>query len=335
MKEIDIYNEALLSRQLEVQSVNGWNIEKDLNWDQGIDLSKFLLPLDEGSILFPNADKSQKRVISQLMGLIIASTISELEKIAYELKGPSWDRFLRKHPISPEFRKLGEHFYEDEQKHSKAFSRYIDKFALELGVEPNDLKQLLPQSNQTIQGQIFKLNSMAGGMAIWWLIAAVEEESILFYKYIKEMKSDIDPLYYQLHKLHFEEEIRHKSYAFMMLKAHEEFSSIPNKLFSKKLDFIIAEVMNMTWTFNQLFKVRNLKKFKNHHPFFKTLDSLSDILGERNPLEIINCLFKNAPYISTTLHMGEQQHIKQLLDRFGATSIPLPKAKKVGVLCTA
>ena len=230
MNEIDIYNESLLSRKLEVQSAKGWDLEKDLNWDQGVDLSKFLLPLDQESILFPDANADQKRVISQLMGLIIASSISELEKVACELKEPSWDRFLRKHPISPEFRTLGEHFYEDEKKHSEAFSRYIDSFALELGVDPQDLKQLLPQSNQTIQGQIFKLNSMAGGMAIWWLIAAVEEESILFYRYIQNMKSDIDPLYYQLHKLHFEEEVRHKSYAFMMLKAHEEFSSIPSKL---------------------------------------------------------------------------------------------------------
>lgn len=335
MQEIDIFDEVKLARLLEVQKTHGWDLEKDINWSSGVDLSKSLLPMNKNSILFPNATKEQRLVISQLMGLIVASSISQLETIANDLKEPTWNRFLRKYPVNPELFELGEHFYEDEMKHSIAFSRYIDKFALEVNVDPSDLKQFLPQANNSMAGQIYKLNSLAGGMAIWWLIAAVEEESILFYRYIKDMQEHVDPLYYQIHKLHFEEEVRHKSYAFMMLKVHEEFSTTPQSLLLKKLDFIIAEVLNMTWTFNQLFKVRNLKKFKNHHPFFDTLSTLGDVLGQRNPLEVINCLFNDAPYISDSLHMAEQKHVKQLLDRFGVPSIPLPKSKKSGELCIA
>ncbi|OUR99535.1 hypothetical protein A9Q84_00515 [Halobacteriovorax marinus] len=335
MQEIDIFDEVMLSRQLEVQKSKGWDLDKDLNWSGGVDLSKSLLPLNQNNMLFPNATSEQKLVISQLMGLIVASSIAQLEQVANDLKEPTWNRFLRKYPVNPELFELGEHFYEDEMKHSMAFNRYIDSFAAQVNVDPSDLRQFLPQANNSIATQIYKLNSLAGGMAIWWLIAAVEEESILIYKYMKGMKGSVDPLYYQLHKLHFEEEVRHKSYAFMMLKVHEEFSNTPQSLLLKKLDFIIAEVLNLTWTFNQLFKIRNFKKFENHHPFFKTLASLEGMLGQRNPLEIINCLFKDTPYISSALHMSEQKHVKELLDRFGVPSIPLSKTKTVGELCTA
>lgn len=335
MKEIDIYDETYLRRQLEVQKSKGWDLEKDLPWDLGVDSSKFLLPIDKKAMFFPDASKEQRRAISQLMGLIVASTISELESIANDLKGPTWDRFLKKYPVNPELYELGVHFYEDEQKHSLAFKKYIDLFAESVNTDPKDLRKLLPQSNKTLLGQIYKMNSLAGGMAIWWLIAAVEEESIVFYNYIRNHKASIDPLYYQLHRLHFEEEIRHKSYAFMMLKVHEEFAGTPSNVFFKKLDFIIAEVMNMTWTFNQLFKMKNLKKMKNHHPFFETLCTLSEMLGKKNPLEVLNGLFNEVPYISNTLHLGEQPHIKELLERFGVPSMPLPEAKKVEDLCTA
>ncbi len=321
---------------LQVQQAQGWDLEQDLAWDQGVDLSKFLLPIEKKSSFFPKASLDERRVISQILGLIVASSIAEMESIADELKGPTWERLLKKFPVNPELYELGTHFFEDEKKHSQAFRRYIDTFAHALNVDPADLKSILPQSNKTLLKQVFKLNSLAGGMAIWWLIAAVEEESIMFFKYIRGHKENIDPLYYNLHRLHFEEEIRHKSYAFMMLKVHEEFASTPQALFLKKLDFIVAEILNLTWTFNQLSNLKRLKQLQSHHPFFKTLLSLSETLGQRNPLEILNGLFHEVPYISNTLHLSEQKHIKDLLDRFGVASIPMPAKKlKMEDLCTA
>lgn len=319
-----------------MQKVHGWDLEHDLVWDQGVDLSKFLLPIEKKSNFFPSASFDERRVISQILGLIVASSIAEMESIAVELKEPTWERLLKKYPVNPELYELGNHFYEDENKHSQAFKKYIDKFAEALNVDPSDLKSILPQSNKTLLKQVFKLNSLAGGMAIWWLIAAFEEESILFFRYIKDHKENIDPLYYNLHRLHFEEEIRHKSYAFMMLKVHEEFETTPHTLFLKKLDFIVAEILNLTWTFNQLGNLKKLKQLQNHHPFFNTLLSLSETLGQRNPLEILNGLFNEVPYISNTMHLSDQQHIKDLLNRFGVPSIPMPNKKfKVEDLCTA
>jgi predicted metal-dependent hydrolase len=322
MSKIDIYDEEKIARLLYVQKAQGIDFNHDINWNQSIDMSKGFLPLDDNAILFPEADSSQRLVISQLLGLIVASTISELEDVAYKLKGATWENVLRKYPVNPELFELGEHFFEDEKKHSLAFKHYINLFAEKVDVDPKDLKDLLPSSDNSFLSKIYHLDSMAGGMAIWWLIAAVEEESLLIFNHMRKSKESIDPLYYELHKCHYEEEVRHKSYASIMLEINTQFARVPHAFILRKLDFILAEVLNLTWTFNQLFKLRSLKRLKNHHPFFQTLSGLSTHLENRNSLEVMYKLFNSAPYIKDMLHLSEHMHIKLLLERFGVQKIP-------------
>lgn len=330
---MSLYNEAKLQRDLEIQKLKGWDLDKDINWSQGIDITKPLLPLDTNAILFPNASEEQRLVISQMMGLIVASTISELEEMANRLKGPTWEKVLNKFPVNPEMYELGEHFYEDEVKHSIAFKRYIEMFAKEVNVEPAQLESILPSSKGSSLKHIYKYNSMAGGMAVWWLIAAVEEESVLFYEYIRNSKQTVDPLYNQVHKLHFEEEIRHKSYANLMLQLNNDFARAPFGKILQKLDFILAEVLNISWTFNQLFKVKKLRQLAEHHEFFRILAGLEDMLKGQNSLSVLNTLFTTAPYISNTLNLSEHKNLKEMMKRYGALSVPGFSAPTQGLPC--
>jgi len=323
MAAINIYDEEKIARLLYVQKAQGIDFNQDIDWKRSIDLNKLLLPLDQNALLFPNAGQEQRLVISQIIGLVVAATISELEDVAYKLKGPTWENVLRKYPVNPEIYEMGELFYEDEKKHSEGFKRYIDLFAERVNVDPFELRQLLPSSQNTISKKVYELNSLAGGMAIWWLIAAVEEESILIFNYMRKCKSDIDPLYYDLHKAHFEEEIRHKSYASIMLQINSEFAGIPRNLIFKHVDFILAEILNLTWTFNQLYKLKNLSSLKSAHPFFKTLSELRPQLEGRGSMEIIHSLFTSAPYIKDMLHLSENGHVRQMLEHFGTKRMPL------------
>ena len=330
----DIYDEQKLARQLEIQKKKSWDIETDINWAQGIDLSKSFLPLNNVNSLFNNASPAQLRVISQMMGLIVASTISQLENVAYRLKVPVWENFLRKHPVNPELLELGEQFFEEEKKHSRAFNQYIDLFANEVNIDPVDLKRFLPKTHNTAIEKIYTLNSKVGGMAMWWLISAVEEESILFYHLLNEVKGSVDPLYYNLHRCHFEEEVRHRSYAHMMLEVYNEFVNTPSSYVFKKVDFILAEVLNMTWTFSQLLKVKELKKYKNHHEFFNTLSSCMELLEGKSQIDILSALFHSTPYISHTIHLSEHGHIRELLKRYKTSKLPLPGSKIGEIICT-
>ncbi len=323
MAAINIYDEEKIARLLYVQKAQGIDFNLDIDWGRSIDLNKLFLPLDHSNLLFPEAGEEQRLVISQIIGLVVASTISELEDVAYKLKGPTWEKVLRKYPVNPEIYEMGELFYEDEKKHSQGFKRYIELFAAKVNVDPKDLKQLLPSSQHSVTEKIYQLNSLAGGMAIWWLIAAVEEESILIFNYMRKCKADIDPLYYDLHKSHYEEEIRHKSYASIMLQVNSEFAGIPQNLIFKNVDFILAEILNLTWTFNQLYKLRNLNNLKSAHPFFKTLSDLRPSLEGRGSMEIMHSLFTSAPYIKDMFHLSEHGHVRQMLERFGTKRMPL------------
>lgn len=335
MKAPDLYDEKKLARQLQMQRRLTWDLETRLDWSLGVDLTKPLLPLDHDNILFPEADPEQRLVISQLMGLIVASTIAQLEQIANDLKGPTWERVLNKYPVNPEFYELGLQFYREEAKHAVAFNRYIEMFSTALGVEPDDLKRFLPEANKAFYKKAYALNSVAGGMSLWWLVTAVEEESVVIFRYMERFKERIDPLYFQLHRAHFEEELRHKSYALMMLQLFEEFSGVKRSLLFKKLDFFMAECLNLTWTLGELFKIKGLRKFKNHHPFFKTLDGLMDTLGKRSGLGILHTLLTSAPYISDTLRLSDHDHVRVMLQRFGALQAPLPHRRQQRSVCIA
>jgi predicted metal-dependent hydrolase len=310
MSTVDIYDEEKIARMLHVQRAHVIDFSAQIEWSRGVDLNCPLLPLDSNAIAFPEASDEQRLVISQLMGLIVASTIAELEEVACKLKGPCWEKLLRKFPVNPELFELGELFFDDEKKHSMAFNRYIELFANKVNVAPEELKALLPSSQNSFSQKIYHLNSLAGGMAMWWLIAAVEEESLLIHDLMRPHRSQIDPLYYNIHRCHFEEEIRHKSYAQMMLQVNNEMNCAPQALLFKKLDFMIAEMLNLHWTFNQLFKVRNLKALKGRHEFFEILAGIPK-----------RSLFSTSSYVKSMLQLSEHQQIKLMLERFGAKSI--------------
>jgi P-aminobenzoate N-oxygenase AurF len=323
MDTLDIYDEHKLSRQLQMQKRLAWDMEKRIPWSLGIDLSAPLLPLGSCSAILPNASEDQILVLSQLIGLIVAATISQLEQVAYDLQGPTWEAVLNRYPVNPEMYELGAQFFKEEQKHSVVFNRYIAMFADAVNVDADDFKKFLPKADRTLTKKAYALNSAAGGMSMWWLIAAVEEESLAIFRQMQPHQTALDPLYYQIHRAHFEEELRHKSYATLMLNLFDEFSGVTSRVLFQKIDFMLAECLNLTWTLSQLVKVGGFRKYRGHHPFFKTLESLLDVAGNRSPVQLLHNLHAQTPFISSHLHLGAHKHMKTLVNRFGGIQMPL------------
>lgn len=327
--KFDIFNEKKLERLLNLQLEKEIDFEKRINWNLGIDITKPFLPLFDALDFLNFKCIEEKLALSQLMGLIVAATISELEIVANTLKIPCFDNIFNKYPVNPEMHALGEQFFKEEKKHAKAFQKYIDTFANTVNIEPKTLKEFLPstQNSKIIRG-LYKLNANAGGMALWWLVAAVEEESILIYKHLNSAKGTCDPLYEEIHRCHFEEEVRHKSYACMMIELVNQISKKPNTLLLKRIDFLMAETLNISWTFKELLKARKLKNLKNHHPFFFHISNVLERMDSYRPLDLIEIIFNQSPYISSALHMSENSHIKDLLNRHHSIKIPLPTYQK-------
>lgn len=301
-KRLLLDDQTSLRQQLAFQRECAFDLEKDIPWASGIDNQSFFLPLDQDSIAFPGAGLRQQRVLSQWMGLVVNTTISEFELLAHRYREEAWQNVLDSYPINPEFRELGEQFYEEELKHAALFQRYTDVFCSSLGLDQSDLKVILPQAQGSILEKAMLANLRRGGQAYWWTVAATEEIALLVYRQIHRFRNQIDPLYYKIHKLHFEEESRHTNYAFNMLELIKRKPKNIKEHLWKKFDLLYYEVTSTPWVVGELARIRKVKKLANRHPFFEELAECLPLVEKIGYRDLFKRFFVSAPYVSYVLN---------------------------------
>lgn len=332
MKGTDPLDYEALSRQVRLQRKLAWDIEKDIPWELGVDAHKPLLPLDDHSIAFPGASAEQALALSQLMGLIVNSTISEMEDALPKLKHAGWMRLLKEFPVGPEMVELGELFFDEEAKHAKAFSKYLDLFCHSVGVERKDIDTLLPKAFGSNFQRTITANALSGGHAFWWVVASVEEVSIGIYHQILRNRQAVDPLYLQLHRRHLEEESRHANYAFLMLNlVSMKRPSIAERV-HRKADFLLAQLAGGPWVIAELYKFFDVKRFKGVHPFFDTLASCIPLFEAMPKSEVIRRMFFAAPYVSWLLNPSWRTEHTDSAKALGAFVPWMPKPVEAPVI---
>ena len=309
IRATDPFNHVELDQQIRLQKKLAWDLESAVDWSMGVDPSKHLLPLDDDSIAFPGASTEQELALSQLMGLIVNATISEMEDSLPKLRYFGWEKTLRDFPTNPEVRELGELFFDEEHKHARAFSRYLDTFCHAVNVDRKDLDSLLPKAFGSFFQKAITSNSIAGGHAFWWVVAAVEEVSISIYHDIFRNRANIDPLFFNLHRRHLEEESRHANYAFLMLNLISQQPENVMQTIHRKADFMFAQLVGAPWVIGELHKFFNVKRFKGVHPFFDTLISCIPLYEKLSKAQVAHRMFISAPYISVLLNWkGRKLH---------------------------
>jgi hypothetical protein len=325
----NLFDHKALRAQVLRQKKHAWDLSKDINWGQGIDPKRYLLPLDNDAVAFPGASAEQKLALSQLLGLIINSTIAEMEDVITKLRTTAWENILRSYPVNPEMWELGELFFEEETKHSLAFSQYNQIFCQSQGINRESLDLILPKAYGSLFLKAIVKNAKWGGHAFWWVVAAVEEVSIEIYREMNRHRSTIDPLYFEVHFKHMEEESRHHNYAFLMLEIINRRDPGLFSTFHKKTDLLIAQIFSTGWVIAELNKVFEAKRFKNEHPFFETIASCAPLLKNLPPHELARRLFISAPYISLVLNTGHHRLTSASAQRHHAFSIPFPSPSAV------
>lgn len=297
----DLYDCFELSNLKQKQVQKAWSFDEITSFGT-IDLSKTFAPLSEDFILFDKISDQQKVVIGQFLGLVINSAICELENGIERSKKECYSNVISNFPVSKEFEELGENFFEEEKKHSAAFDYFLSLFAKQTNVTRHELKSLLPTLNESKIEKFFRLNGMVGGQALWLVTAAVEEESIEVFKKMRPFKEKIDPLFYQLHKLHFEEETRHASFAFLMLELICDRSNFAVNKISKCIDFILSDLLQVSWVMSELVKTSNVDKLSDRHPFYQQLSEVLPLMNDHNIIQLISYLFKDSPFVSLILN---------------------------------
>ncbi|MBI3554252.1 MAG: diiron oxygenase [Elusimicrobia bacterium] len=317
-------DELALTKILERQKKLFWDFESAAPWKKGVDLSRHFVPLDRDSLIFPEASREQRLVISQYLGLVIAQTFAEMETALVQAKELVFRKTLDLYPINPEFEALGEQFFVEEEKHSRMFRRYLVAFARETGVKPEDLHDILPAVSGTILQRTLKLNSDYGGHALWWVLTLVEEVSILIYKQMRPFKKTLDPLYFEIHRLHFEEEVRHSPYSYWMIEHLYRRDKSFKGVFFRKTDLALAQGLEIAWALSSLSRIKNALWLRNKHPFYRTLISCIPLLRKIGPVEAIRRLFVTAPFVSLLLNPQYHDDFQGLIGKIRTIQLPTP-----------
>lgn len=327
MNTTDPFDYQALRKHLAHQQKAAWDIDSCVDWNQGVDADKFLLPLDEQSVAFPHATLEQKIVLSQYMGLVVNSTISEMEDCLPKLKRFAWQSVLDSYPVGPEMIELGEMFFAEEAKHAAAFKKYYEVFCKSLGLEIQDVDQLLPKAfGSQFQKGIIN-NAIYGGHAFWWIVSNVEEVSIDIFKGIYRNRAHIDPLYFQLHRRHLEEESRHANYAYLMLNLINSQHDTVSRLWHRKTDFLYSQLLATPWVVTELGKFFEVKKFVGKHPWYDTLASCIPLYETLSLADKASALWKTAPYVSWILNPKQRAHQTQKIQELKTWSLPFPDAE--------
>ncbi|HXH75589.1 MAG TPA: hypothetical protein VNJ08_11520 [Bacteriovoracaceae bacterium] len=320
MKSKSPFDDEALHLQLLVQKKHGWDLENDIPWDLGIKTDAFLAPLDEDALVFPGASAEQRIVISQLLGLMVNQTISEMESSMPKLKLLAWENKLKAYPVNPEMFELGELFYEEERKHALSFIRYQELFCKTNNIEPHELNQLLPCALNSNFMKAITWNAEQGGASFWWLVAAVEEVSVQIFKSVNKCRKEVDPLYYHLHQKHAEEEIRHENYAFLMLEVdHAQRKNLKQNLINKT-DLLLAESAATPWVLTELTKIYRARDLKHKSPFFEILASCIPLMENMDKRRLIKNLYKDSPYVSWLVNPNMKTKHHEMQKKTGALS---------------
>ncbi|MBI1861465.1 MAG: diiron oxygenase [Deltaproteobacteria bacterium] len=322
----------LLSNQISRQKKYAWDLERDLPWELGVDPDKFLLPLDENAIVFPGLDDELRLALSQFAGLFVNTAISEMEGVIDKLRDCAWRECLRRNPVNPELETLGELFFDEELKHSRLFKRFNLAFCDRLGIDPKYLQQILPQTFGSRFLDTIIDNAKDGGHAFWWVVASVEEVSIGVFRQMASEKAGIDPLFFEVHRRHMEEEMRHCNYAFLILDLIHKRSKNLRQHYHARTDLILAQTSSSTWLLGELQKMWRVQKMGSLHPFFTRLVRVVPHFKRISPLKLPHILYASSPYLSLFLNLRRHPLTLAKAIQTGTPHLPMPRPHDLPVL---
>ena len=309
-----------------LQTAKSWDPEQDLDWST-LNPQRALLPLSQGLSSALDLSEAEQLALSQLAGLMAAQSISQHEKVLDVVRHDSWSLPAQKFKMDADLCALGEEFFRDEQKHAETFARYVTLFAANQKIPYADLSKILPVFRpQSWLTKLMTLNSILGGRAVWWLVMLTEEESLSIFRILKAHAEKTDPLYFNVHRLHYEEEVRHMSYAPHMLNflklahAKSQFAA-----FFQKFDFIQTYVLHMIWIISQVLRLRHLKKYQGENPFMQRLKSTYE-KSRKIPLhKLLRLMYTELPWFRQLLFPIRHQSIRSELNHSGSLNRALSK----------
>ena len=162
-----------------------------------------------------------------------------------------------------------------------------------------------------------------GGYTFWWIVAQAEQVFLQIYHSLRPCADILEPLYYDLHRKHFEEEARHAHFPYLMLAL---MSSRGHGMYSPmhvRADFAIAELVQTAWTVTSMARTRRIQGLKSKHPLFGALASVYPLL-EKNRCHASCGAWSHPPYVSGLANPSGHKKILSFAREIGAIPSHIP-----------
>lgn len=290
----------------------GYDFHLGIPWEKGLNLNQKLLPLDTDSEFFNSLEEDQKHAASWALGLLAASAIKEHERILNDLR----------HIAYPENDRKGLQFFLEEAVHSAAFQRFLDLAAQSLNVTPKELSSFLPKFRKSsIPAMLYALEGKMGGNAIWWTVAATEEESIKLFQKISHHTSETDEVFFSLNQLHFLEESRHSSFSYDMI--YEK--SGPAKKLLRKFSFGVSRVLQTVWLLQELNSFKKVKLLRDRHPVLENMARISEKLETLSLAAQLKIILKDISYTRMMTRPESHPRLRRALEKEKIFILKLPE----------
>ncbi len=293
-------------------SIHTPDFEHDIPWENGVDLTRSLLPLDKKCTFIADLDEKEQHAFSWALGLLAASAIKEHERVLNDLR----------HICDPDPTPESSSFFLEEAIHSMAYGKFLYLSSQELDLTPEELGSFLPVfPRSSFIARLYAVESFMGGSAIWWTVAATEEESIRLYQKILPTKNETDPVFFELNRLHFLEESRHSSFSYKMIGKNK----VGLEKSFNRFSFLLSRIFQTVWLFCALNRFRKVKIFRNRHPVLAAMTTLVTRIEKLSFRQKMALLFKDISYIRMMTEPEKHPRLKKALEKESAFVVSLPE----------
>lgn len=195
-------------------------------------------------------------------------------------------------------------------------------------MDPADLSRILPKIENTRTESLLRMHLRAGGTSFWWIVALVEQEFLHLYRCFRPFKERMDPLYYEIHEKHFEEEARHASFPYLMVELTRAGRHGPIGLLHDRADFALAQTLQAVWGVLSLRRIQEVRKVAHRHPIFSALASALPKLQSIPSHRSVWRLFTSVPYASSFMNSNHHPRTLETARAAGAVILPFPSLEE-------
>ena len=304
---------------------NAWDLERDFDWNAKIDVDKPLLPLAQIDRVFPGLDPEEQLVLAQLFGLVVAQIFSDAEQFLNKTREQLWGDFERLFDGHSALLELGTQFFDEERKHAEMFRRYITAWLVARGLDVERFFAEQPRFSESWQHRVILRNAARGGLAFWGIVLLAEEESPLIYRYLEDAPDDIEPLYLQIHRKHFEEEARHATFAYTAMAYLADRLHGLGGARRRRTDVMLAQSMQISFIAQAIAQRQRNLPDPTIHPWIATVVRAMKKVRRLPPSHLFRVFFREPTLIGPFMNYRFHRNMVEMATTRRLWSLPLPR----------